>query len=173
MNKSRVKSDFIESTRSLLNILSGVQDNSFNEEPGGDRWTVGMTAEHLIKVESGTLKLFSGPADTTERDPAQKIKEIKERLLNYETGMTAYGPIVPDEKPKEKTKVLEKIQDIRQQLTGLIDIQDLSKTITGFEHPLFGYLTRIEWIYFNIYHSRRHAHRIIEINKSLGRHSDL
>lgn len=86
--------------------------------------------------------------------------------------MTAYGPTVPDEKPKDKSKTIEKFQDIRQKLTGWIEIQNLAGTITGFEHPLFGSLTRIEWVYFNIYLSRRHIRQISKILKSFESEGD-
>lgn len=168
MNKSSVKADLVDSTDKLLRILSGVSDSNFNIKPVEEGWSVGQTTEHLIKVEYGTLKLFAGPVHPTDRDPEQKIQEIKERFLNFEKRMTAFGPIIPDAIPKDKSKALVKLQDIRQQLTGLIDIRDLTKTVTGFEHPLFGYLTLIEWIYFNIYHSRRHVRQIQEIVNSIN-----
>ncbi len=167
MNRDCVKRDFIESTKNLLEILSDIPEGNFNKKPELGGWTVGMTAEHLIKVEFGILKLFSGSVDSTDRNPEQKIEEIEKRFLDFETSMTAYGPIVPDKEPKDKTKVLEKIQDIRQKLTGLIEIQNLAETIKGFEHPLFGYLTRVEWIYFNIYHSKRHINQMERIISSI------
>ena len=167
MNKERVKDDLVESTKSLMNILSSVSQEKFNKKPEEGGWTVGMTVEHLIKVEYGTLKLFSGPVEKSGRNPKQKIEKIQERLLDFDTAMTAYGPIIPDEKPKDKSKALGKIQDIRQKLTGLIEIVDLEEMVTGFEHPLFGYLTRVEWIYFNIYHSRRHINKIERVISSI------
>lgn len=167
MNRDCVKRDFIESTKNLLEILSDIPEGNFNKKPELGGWTVGMTAEHLIKVEFGILKLFSGSVDSTDRNPEQKIEEIEKRFLDFETSMTAYGPIVPDKEPKDKTKVLGKLQDIRQKLTGLIEIQNLAETIKGFEHPLFGYLTRVEWIYFNIYHSKRHINQMERIISSI------
>lgn len=172
MNRARVKKDFIESTRNLLEILSNIPERNFNKKPESGGWTVGMAAEHLIKVEYGTLKLFSGSVDSTDRNPEQKVEEIEKRFLDFETSMTAYGPIVPDKEPKDKTKVLEKLQDIRQKLTGLIEIQNLAETINGFEHPLFGYLTRVEWIYFNIYHSKRHSNQMERISSSIEESAD-
>ena len=160
MNKTRIKNDLVESTSNLLDILFSVSEAHFNTSTPKGGWSIGMIAEHLIKVESGTLNLFSGPVERTGRDPSSKIESIRDRLLDFDSSMTAYGPIVPDEKPKDKTKALEKMQDIRQKLKGLIEIQDMTETITGFEHPLFGYLTHVEWIYFNIFHSRRHVNQM-------------
>lgn len=167
MNKLEIKKDLNESTRKLLELLYEVPEPFFNSVPKEGGWTVGQVAEHLIKVETGTVRLFSGPVEDAGRDHQEKIDEIKDRFLNYETKLKAFGPIVPGDTPKDKTNALEKIQDIRQRLTSLIEIQDMAALITGFEHGLFGYLTRVEWIYFNIYHSRRHMHQIKTIQDNL------
>lgn len=167
MNRLTIKNDFVASTDNLLNMLSSITEQNFNKKPIHGGWTAGMTVEHLIKVEYSTLKLFSGPVEQTERDPEQKIQKMKNRLLDFNTAMTAFGSIIPDDEPKDKSKALGKIQDIRQKLTGLIEIQDLAEMIIGFEHPLFGFLTRVEWIYFNIYHSRRHINQVERIMASI------
>ena len=172
MKKAQVKKDLRQSTNNLLEVLSAAPADIFNTRPDKDEWPIGKVAEHLIKVETGTVRIFTGPAEATVRDPEEKIENIRDRMLDHETKMRAYGPIIPDDKLKDKTKVLEKIQDIRQQMSSFIDIQDLTETVTGFDHPIFGPLTRIEWIYFNIYHSRRHSHKIEEINNLISRQSE-
>lgn len=167
MKKNLVKKDLKQSTNSLLDVLSGTPEEIFNTRPGREEWSVGKVGEHLIKVETGTVRIFTGSAEASDRDPEQKIETIRDRMMDFETKMTAYEPIIPDDEPKEKTKVLEKLQDIRQQLLGFVDIQDLTEMITAFEHPIFGSLTRIEWIYFNIYHSWRHVKQIEKIQWEL------
>lgn len=167
MKKNLVKKDLKQSTSSLLDVLSGTPEEIFNTQPNQEGWSVGKIGEHLIKVETGTVRIFTGSAEVSDRDPEQKIENIRERMMDFETQMTAYGPIIPDDKPKDKTKVLEKLQDIRQQLLGFVDIQDLTEIITAFEHPIFGTLTRVEWIYFNIYHGRRHVKQIEKIQRQL------
>lgn len=169
MSKDLVKKDFRQSTNNLLDVLSDIPKEIFDKQPESKEWSIGKVAEHLIKVEIGTVRLFTGPTEPSARDAEQKVEQIKRRMLDHETKMRAYGPIVPDDKPKDKTKALEKIQNIRQQISSFIDILDLTEIITGFEHPIFGPLTRIEWIYFNIYHSRRHVHQIRLIIETLGR----
>lgn len=119
--------------------------------------------EHLIKIETGTLRLLSKNLKSPDRNPIEKITFIRERLMDFETGMKAYGPILPNDKPKDKDKALGKLQDTRQRLGGLIKIHDLTEKVTVFDHPLFGTLTRIEWLYFIIYHGRRHVRQILNI----------
>lgn len=169
MNKTQVRSDLKQNTRELLQSISDFPEAHFNSHPSEGEWTAGQVAEHLIKVESSTVHLFAGSTEPSNRNPGLKISDIKDRLLDFNSKMKAFGPIIPDHKPKDKTAVLDKIQDLRQRLTGMIEIDDLTVLLTGFEHPLFGTLTRLEWIYFNIYHSRRHNRQIREIRRTLGK----
>lgn len=168
MNKSDVRSDLKDSTQKLLELISEFPEKFFNTKPNDGGWSAGEVAEHLIKLETGTVRLFIGEGTPCERNPEEKIGTMKKRLLQFEKKMTAPDSIVPDGKAKDKRKVLDKIQDIRQRLTGMIDIHDLSEVISDFDHPVFGTLTRIEWIYFSIYHSQRHGHQIDNIYQEVA-----
>jgi hypothetical protein len=168
MEESVVRNDLKKSTHELLSVISGFPEEHFNTVPPDGGWSVGQIAEHLIKIESSTVRLFTGDFKVCERDPEEKIQIMKDRFLDLDKKMTAHGPIVPDDSPKDKDKVLDKLQDLRQRLTGMIELHDLSEVITSFAHPLFGLLTRIEWIYFNIYHTQRHLTQIQKILKQVS-----
>lgn len=168
ITKEQVKEDLKNSTERLLEVLYAIPEEAFNKRPGQGAWSIGQVAEHLIKVETGTVRLFSGPAEAAARDPQEKIRKIKESMLDFDTAMNASGPIIPDEKPKDKVRVLEKIQDIHLKLASLIEISDLTEVLTGFDHPIFGTLSRVEWIYFNICHSKRHIRQIKNIHNSIS-----
>ncbi len=165
MVKSVVRSDLKKSTRELLTTISNFPEEYFNTHAKEGRWTAGQIAEHLIKVETGTVHFFTGETEPTDRDPLQKISKVKERLLNDDLRMNANEPIIPDDKPKDKESVLKKLQDIRQRLISLVEIEDLTELISSFAHPLFGPMTRVEWIYFNILHSRRHIRQSRDLEK--------
>lgn len=160
MNKETLLDEFKEATNELLATIDNIPEEHFNTLPDSGGWTPGQVVEHLIKVEVGTVRLFSGPSKEAGRDPEANLAKIKQRFLDFDSKMKATGPIVPDEKPKDKEKALKKVQDIRQRQISSIEIQDLTELVTAFEHPLFGELTKIEWLVFNICHGKRHAYQI-------------
>lgn len=166
MKKSDIRDDLKKSTNELLEIISDFPEQYFNTQPKNGGWSAGQVAEHLIKVETGTVRIFTGETKTCERDSSAKFRTIKEQMSDFERKMKATGPILPDENPKDKKKVLNKLQDIRQRLTSMIEVHDLSEIITDFNHPIFGTLTRLEWIWFNIHHGRRHARQIQKLADS-------
>lgn len=163
-----IRTELKDSTRQLLSTVQAVPEADFNRQPAKGRWSAGQIAEHLIRVEVGTLRFFTGANRAPGRDPEAKVEELRRKLLNREQKLTAYGPIVPDDRPKQKQAVLAKLQDTRQRLTGLIELEDMSRVLTDFDHPLFGPLSRAEWIWFIIFHSARHRQQLRELLPGAG-----
>lgn len=159
-SKKQVRHDFTESTENLLKTLQDFPEAAFNKKPRKDKWSIGQVADHLLKTEVNTLRMLTQEVEPSDRNPEQKIEDIREQFLNFNKKFKAFGPIVPDDSSKEKQEMIDRLQDNRQRLSSIIDIEDLTGLITAFEHPLFGSLTRVEWLYFQIYHSRRHCQQI-------------
>lgn len=166
VDRESLLNEFKVATEELLQALQRIDEDQFNTCLSPDQWSAGQVAEHLIKVETGTVRLFKGESAEGKRDADGKVGEIAEKLLNYEKSFNAFGAILPDEEPKNKDRALNKLQDIRQRLASYIELQDLTELL-DFQHPLFGRLTRLEWIYFTIYHGRRHTHQINRIGEQL------
>lgn len=162
-SKKKVRQDLTASTQQLLKTLQDFPEAEFNTSPGEGQWSAGQVAEHLLKTEVSTLRMLTQQASPADRDPEHKIDNIREQFLNFKKMFNAFGPIVPDESAKNKQKMIDRLQDNRQRLASLIALEDLTGLVTAFEHPLFGPLTRIEWLYFQIYHSQRHCHQIENI----------
>ena len=163
MNKTEVRNSLKENTRKVLSVIQEFPETKFNTRPSEQEWSAGEVCEHLIKVETSTVRLCTGKTESCSRDSEEEIPKLKSRLGDRNAKMRVFGPIIPDESPKNKIKVLEKLQDIRQRLIGLIEVDELTELVLEFDHPLFGKLTRIEWIYFSIYHTQRHIYQIEEI----------
>lgn len=168
ISRARISDDLRASTAALLKELDDFPDSGFNMKPAADRWSAGEVAEHLVKMETAILRLLTGPVSDTKRDPAEKIEQIEKEFLDFEKKFTAYGPIVPDATPKDKERTIQQLRDIRRQLAGTIDRYELTETCTGFEHGLFGRLTRVEWVYFTIIHSRRHRKQLQDLRQATG-----
>lgn len=165
--KDQVHKDFTQSTKELLNILNDFPEEHFNTKPEDGGWSAGQIAEHLIKSEIGCVRFFTKDTEPAERDSEEKIKPLKKTFLDSDTKLQAGGPIMPDDAPKDKPKAIDKLQDIRQRLTSMIEIKDLTEVVTAFDHPLFGPFTRIEWLYFHIFHAERHRRQIEAIRSGL------
>jgi|AntRauTorcE11897_2_1112592.scaffolds.fasta_scaffold03828_2 hypothetical protein len=161
--KKQVHKDFTTSSQNLLETLIEFPEAHFNEQPEAVKWSAGQIAEHLIKSEADVAKYFGKDAESTDRDPKQKIALMKEKMLNAQQCFSAPSLVAPDGANGNRQQLIDTLQDIRQRLAGMIEIEDLTKTLSASDHPGFGSLRRIEWLYFNIYHAERHVGQIWDL----------
>ncbi|MET6998265.1 DinB family protein [Chitinophaga defluvii] len=151
------------SFQELLHQLTTFDQEQLNIAPFKNSWTAGQLAEHLIKANGGFLEVINGPVQDTPRAPDAKIAEIKGIFLNFETKMQAPAFIIPADIHYEKPYLLSSLQDIKAGLDHATTTLDLTKTCLAFELPVLGYLTRLEAVYFVIYHTQRHLHQLKNI----------
>lgn len=93
----------------------------------------------------------------------KKYSENKISVPGSYQKLQAFGVVLPTESDKDKSDLLEKFKASRAQVIELIKVQDLDEICTRFEHPLFGFMTRREWIHFNMVHTNRHIDQIKEL----------
>ncbi len=75
--------------------------------------------------------------------------------------------IIPAEKNYEKDKLTKTLENFRSKINLAMETMDLSKTCLAFELPVLGFLTRLESIYFILYHTQRHIHQMKNIHQKL------
>ncbi|WP_199117472.1 DinB family protein [Pedobacter sp. ASV28] len=156
-----------EITESLNDVFSGLEKaikrfdaESFNHKSTKDTWSPAQVAQHLVlagadfdKVLSGNTKFTDGPADA-------RVIPLKEILLNFELKMKAPAFIEPVDKNYNQRELLQQLDHIGKVVAKLISDLDLTETCLDFELPGFGHITRLEAIYFLIYHTQRHTYQL-------------
>jgi len=147
----------------LLRLITTFDQEQVNISPFKGSWTAGQLAEHLIKANGGFVEVLNGPVQDTQREPDAKVAEIKGIFLNFETKLEAPAFIIPPDIYYEKAYLLSALQDIKAGLDHATTTLDLTKTCLAFELPVLGFLTRLEAIYFVIYHTQRHVHQLKNI----------
>jgi hypothetical protein len=160
----------IEATHTLnelLALLSLFDQKQINIVPFEGSWTAGMLAQHIIMSVSGFVELLNGAVEETNRQPDEKVANIKEVFLNFNIKLKSPDFIVPAAISYNKDELLDILESIKTNLSNAIQSLDLTKTCVAFELPVMGYLTRLEAIYFTIYHTQRHIHQLKNIHKEI------
>ncbi len=67
---------------------------------------------------------------------------------------------MPTNKSLDLQAGIEKFEEQRKLLEEIVKKEDMSLTCDDFKHFGFGYLNRVEWVYFNIFHGERHRVQI-------------
>ncbi|MCP9750332.1 DinB family protein [Ferruginibacter sp. HRS2-29] len=151
----------------FIHELSTVPSADFNKIPFKDSWTAGQLAQHVALSDTGFGQMLTGGTKLTERPPDAYVGEIRNILMDFTTKLQSPGFIIPEERHYEKNELIGKLSEARASISNSIDTLDLTQTCTGFGLPQMGFITRLEAVYFVVYHTLRHTHQLKNIKSSL------
>lgn len=152
----------------LLQVVSSFDEEELNKIPFSDSWTAGQVVQHLILANTGFIEVIQGPVKDADREPDQLVAQIRADFLNFDTKMKSPDFILPLPISYSKQRQLGTLENIKSSLINLIQTMELDKICLTFELPGYGFLTRIEAIYFVNYHSQRHTHQLNNIYEYLS-----
>jgi len=161
--KEQLKKELQSTNEELIKVISSFTDEQFNKIPFQGSWTGGQTADHLAISDSGTTKIMYDETAKTERDSEKNIEVLRNLMLNFDTKMKNPDFNTPSNGPHNKEELIAQFKENETKQLEVIDSKDLTETCTSFPLPSMGELTRIEWLYFNIYHKVRHTQQLKNI----------
>jgi hypothetical protein len=156
-----------ETLSALEYEFSRFDSPQINEVPFEGSWTAGQLAEHLVLSNSGFLEVINGPVAETDKPADLMVKEIRKDFLNFNVKYDSPKEIYPEDRTYNQPELLKSLKQIKQGISDAITGLDLTKTCTAYELPGYGFLTRLEAIYFVIYHTQRHVHQLTNIYNEL------
>ncbi|TCD26191.1 DinB family protein [Pedobacter psychrodurus] len=156
-----------ETLSALENTLSKFNTAHVNAVPFKGSWTAGQLAEHMILSNSGFLQVINGPVTETDKPADLMVKEIRKDFLNFNVKYDSPKEIYPEDRTYNQPELLKSLKEIREGISNAVTGLDLTKTCTAYELPGYGFLTRLEAIYFVIYHTQRHVHQLKNIYNEL------
>ena len=168
-NQSDMKQQDLPTTlaklfKELLSTLGSLDEQQINDIPFEGSWTAAQVGEHLSKSYDviGALKTQAAPA---ERPADEKLETLKAMFLNRDVKMKSPAFILPSEKPINRELLIKDLTAKTNSILHFVETEDLSLSCPAVNFPGFGYLTRIEWLYFISFHTQRHLHQLRNIYK--------
>jgi DinB superfamily len=144
--------------------LTALAGNANLAAPAVSRWSVGEHLDHVVKVHAGILAYFAEPpvGDTS----ASGISLVGRIVL-----FTGHIPRGRGKSPErflpvqvEVTHLQAGLAVVRQGFSRLNEqLPALHDTTTRFAHPVFGGLTRRQWLRFAEIHQQHHVAIINDI----------
>jgi hypothetical protein len=159
----KVQREADETLAQLIQLLSKFNQEQLNAAPFESSWTAGQLAQHLIMADGGFVDMINGPVKETQRNVDELVSKIKTIFLNFDIKMSSPDFIVPQLIDYEKEELVDLLNKIKSDLNKSLETLNLTKTCTTFELPVLGFLTRLEAVYFIIYHTQRHIHQLTKI----------
>lgn len=167
MENKKIHSELKKVTSELLEILSSLDQEHLNRIPSHGGWTAAQIGEHLLKSYA-VVKTLNGTTKPTQRPADKKIKSIKNLFLDFNVKMESPEFIVPSPDPIDKETLLTSLEKRVKQILEVIDTKDLTVTCEDYAIPEYGEFTRLEWVYFCLYHTQRHVHQLNQlVNKNV------
>jgi len=157
-----------ETLLALENAFSKFDTPLVNKVPFEGSWTAGQLAEHLVLSNSGFLQVINGPVTETDKPADLMVETIKKDFLNFDVKYDSPKEIYPEDRAYSQSELLGNLKQIRVGISEAAGNLDLTKTCSAYELPGYGFLTRLEAVYFVIYHTQRHIHQLKNIYRGLN-----
>ncbi|MDQ2719959.1 MAG: DinB family protein [Bacteroidota bacterium] len=150
----------------ILQIISSLNEIEVNTIAFEDSWTPAQLISHVTKSNKGIAQALEMEGKPVDRDPAKRAQELKRMFLDFTKKYKSPEFILPTEDFYKKEKVIADLKKSIEQITELRSKVNLSEVINV---PLFGEITRLELLYFVLYHTQRHIRQLKNITVILTR----
>lgn len=147
----------------LYHTISVFDKDAFRRIPAGDGWSPVQVCEHIIKFSSGIPDRHT---ETTGRPYDQQVETIRQLFLNFSIQMKSPEFVQPGNPVRDQPETIHLLQAALVRLEDKIKNADLTLLCKDIELPVFGYLTRYEWIKFIEVHIERHVHQLKKLPAS-------
>ena len=166
MDTEKLATQVEQTGAAVIDELNLFSEEQLNTVPFEGSWTGGQVGEHLVKSAGVVETIFGRTVPTTGRAPDEKIPMLR-IFLDFSIKMKSPDFILPSDGFHARQPLVDQLQKDWGRLGEAVDTLDLSETCLDFEMPSVGHLTRLEWISFYVYHSKRHLHQLRNILASL------
>lgn len=147
-------------THQLLEMLSDFDSLALNHKSEGSQWSAGEIAEHLLLFDLWLHSMLQTTSKKTKRDPQDKINMITAVLADRFISLENLRQLIPASTYKEPQKLIKKLSTSRKKLLVLLSQIDLTREYPDAPHPIFGILSGVEWINFEILYTRRYLEQL-------------
>jgi hypothetical protein len=145
---------------SLMKLAGSFSEKAMNATPFKGSWTAAQVMDHVTRSNNSITQALSMDGRRMDRKPDERTPELAKIFLDFSTKLKAPDFILPTKDVYDKSEVLDKLQASFDHLTGLVKQTDLSEAI---EHIAFGEITKLELLFFVLYHSQRHTRQLQHI----------
>jgi hypothetical protein len=154
-------------TALFLDILDTIPADKLTARNQHTQWNIMESAEHVLMIEQSVRETLEGKiTPVVDRTPDSKVKPIADLFMDLSKRLFVTKPISSKTVYKDIASYSKDFRANRELIKASLD-KNAEMECKAFEHNLFGYLTKIEWIYYLIYHTERHLQQISRIEDNL------
>lgn len=126
-------------------------------------WTVGQIANHIVKSTNTQF----GATKRVERPHDQHATTIRDLFLNFKMKFPAAPTLQPGLRRYSKEEIFSALDRNKQRVIEMIEKDDLTDTCVDIELPLWGNLTKYEWLVLFENHIIRHTKQVTDFDTQM------
>ena len=157
LNTKQLFTSLGETWVELVYMISSTNESRINAVPFEGSWTAAQLATHVIKSNKAITQGLHMEGKPAERNPEAGVPHLKKMFLNFETKFQSPEFIVPENKQYNKEAVVTALNRSIELLKEAGNKVNLAEIINL---PVFGEITKLELLYFVLYHTQRHIHQL-------------
>jgi hypothetical protein len=165
MNKEIALRDFESTFSELEKVVLLFNNDHYNKVPFEGSWTAAQVVQHIVLSSSGFAQILNAEVKETDRPIDELLPKLKSIFLDFTSKMKSPDFILPELKNYDEEQHLSIVKSLKYEIGKAISDLSLDKTCLAFELPNLGCLTRLESVYFVVYHTQRHTHQLREIDR--------
>lgn len=158
MNKEAIKRQVSAAFSNFKTAINGHEAINTKRADGG--WSVGEIGGHLVK----STQLQLGSTAKADRAYDAHAEDIKALFLNFEMKFPAMPQLHPDAKTYTKEGLFLELDKNLSDILLMIETEDLAVLCPDIELPVWGALTKYEWMVLLENHMIRHTWQVRHFN---------
>lgn len=164
-HRKELAKEYVAMYDSLLQTIDAFKEKDYNKQPPFGGWTPAEVVQHIIMATGDLPDQQTVP---TDRLYFEKDETIRSVFLDFNTKMNAMDMLTPENREYNREEQVKSIEGIREKHLRSIREKDLFALCLDFELPVWGTLTRYEWVKFIGYHTIRHLHQLKNIHNVMN-----
>lgn len=146
-----------ETMAELIGRYSALSEAEVNTVPFEGSWTPAQLVVHVTKSTKGIVQGMDFPGEPAIRPADARVDELGDIFLNFDHKLNSPPFILPKPGHYAKTDTISLLEHSLQQLREKRNQKNLAEEI---DFAALGKMTRMELLYFVVFHTRRHIHQL-------------
>lgn len=156
-----------QARKELLAQVEKLSDETINQKPSENEWSIKQLLEHLYLMEGGITKtiqkqLASDEQNITTDKPIQLTVDRSTKVDAPDFAMPTDDYSTLDELKSKLSATHTALREVAESAT------EDQLAIKSYPHPVFGEMNLTQWIPFIGYHELRHIEQIKEVKNRSG-----
>ena len=157
-------SEISSAVAGLNTLMATVDAYKVNISPYDDSWTAPQLLNHVTKSINGMAKAMQTDSAPANRNPAKRVDELRKIFLDFSQKFQSPAFIVPDNRTYEPLRTINQLNEAFERFEESASTANLADLIEGLP---FGAVTKLEIMYFTLFHTQRHLHQMEKICEAL------